>query len=103
LDFFFSAATTNLYISQNEINNKMPSKTKKQAKKTAAADKTCKPMCSSASCAGSGCCSYFLGFLGAAIYYISTAGSFWAGVVGFLKAIIWPVFLVYGLLKSLGL
>jgi hypothetical protein len=45
---------------------------------------------------------YFLGFLGAAIYYISTATSFWIGVLGFLKAIVWPVFLVYELLKFLG-
>jgi hypothetical protein len=41
---------------------------------------------------------YFLGFIGAAIYYISTATSFWMGVLGFLKAIVWPVFLVLKLL-----
>jgi hypothetical protein len=46
--------------------------------------------------------AYFLGFLGAAIYYIDTATSFWPGVLGFLKAIIWPVFAVYELLKFLG-
>ena len=50
-----------------------------------------------------GGCGYFLGFLGAAIYYISTATGFWIGVLGFLKAIVWPVFLVYGLLKFLGM
>jgi hypothetical protein len=49
---------------------------------------------------GCGSCFYGLGFLGAAIYYISTAGSFWMGVLGFLKAIIWPLFLV---LKLLGM
>jgi hypothetical protein len=38
---------------------------------------------------------YGMGFLGAAIYFISTATSFWIGVLGFLKAIVWPVFLVY--------
>lgn len=38
---------------------------------------------------------YGLGFIGAAIYFISTACSFWGGVLGFLKAIIWPVFFVY--------
>jgi len=43
-----------------------------------------------------------LGFIGAAIYYIGAATSFWIGVLGFLKAIIWPVFLVYELLKFLG-
>ena len=52
---------------------------------------------------GAGSCGYFLGFLGAAIYYISTATGFWSGVLGFLKAIIWPVFLVYSLMKYLGM
>ena len=44
---------------------------------------------------------YVLGFIGAAVYYISTATSFWMGVLGFLKAIVWPAFLVYELLKFL--
>ncbi len=43
---------------------------------------------------------YGLGFIGAAIYFISTASSFWMGVLGFLKAIIWPAFLVYEAFKS---
>jgi len=51
----------------------------------------------------SGNAVYGLGFIGAAIYYISTAPSFWMGVLGFLKAIVWPTFLVLGLLKSLGI
>jgi len=51
----------------------------------------------------SGHAVYGLGFIGAAVYYISTATGFWMGVLGFLKAIVWPAFLVYGLLKSLGL
>ena len=38
---------------------------------------------------------YGMGFIGAAIYFISTATSFWVGVLGFLKAIVWPVFIVY--------
>ena len=41
---------------------------------------------------------YFLGFVGAAIYYIQAADTFGQGLLGFLKAIIWPVFLVYKLL-----
>ncbi len=45
---------------------------------------------------------YCLGFIGAVIYYISTATGFWMGVLGFLKSIVWPVFLVYGLLKFIG-
>lgn len=45
---------------------------------------------------------YFLGFIGAAIYYISNASGFWMGVLGFLKALVWPAFLVFELLKFLG-
>ncbi|MCX6262847.1 MAG: hypothetical protein NTY95_18755 [Bacteroidia bacterium] len=45
---------------------------------------------------------YGLGLIGAAIYFISTATSFWIGVLGFLKAIVWPVFLVYEVFKHLG-
>jgi hypothetical protein len=45
---------------------------------------------------------YGLGLIGAAIYFISTATSFWIGVLGFLKAIVWPVFLVYEAFKQLG-
>jgi hypothetical protein len=51
-------------------------------------------------CAGFG---YFLGFVGAAVYYISTATGFLGGVLGFLKAIVWPAFVVHGLLKFLGI
>ena len=69
----------------------MPSKKQK---------KICKPNLAN-SCNGSAI--YGLGFIGAAVYYISTATSFWAGVVGFAKAIVWPAFLIYGLLKSLGM
>ena len=45
---------------------------------------------------------YGVGLIGAVIYYISTATSFWIGVLGFLKALVWPAFLVYEALKSLG-
>ena len=51
---------------------------------------------------GSGGAVSGLGFIGAAIYYISHAASFWMGVLGFLKAIVWPAFLVYAALKNLG-
>lgn len=46
---------------------------------------------------------YGLGLIGAAVYFISHATSFWMGVLGFLKAIIWPVFLIYGAFKHLGM
>ncbi len=47
-------------------------------------------------------CGYFLGIIGAATYYISTSVGFWGGVVGFLKALVWPAFIVYKLFSYLG-
>lgn len=38
--------------------------------------------------------SFIIGVL-PAIYLISQATTFWAGVPGFLKALVWPAFLVY--------
>ncbi|HYD03523.1 MAG TPA: hypothetical protein VEC16_04445 [Alphaproteobacteria bacterium] len=71
-------------------------------KKKAFEESSCDCKCSG-KFEGCGGAFYALGFIGAAIYYISTATSFWTGVLGFLKAIVWPVFLVFGLLKSLGM
>lgn len=45
---------------------------------------------------------YGLGLIGAAIYFISHAATFWVGVLGFLKAIVWPAILVYEALKALA-
>ena len=53
-------------------------------------------------CGGSGGCLYFLGFIGALVYYIGTAPSFWDAVIGFFKALLRPAFLVYGLLAFIG-
>ena len=44
---------------------------------------------------------YFLGFIGAVVYFLSNAPTFWDGVVGFLKALVWPAFLVYHLFTFL--
>lgn len=44
---------------------------------------------------------YGLGFIGAAVYFIAHATSFWVGVLGFIKAIVWPAFLVYEAFKAL--
>ncbi len=46
---------------------------------------------------------YGLGFIGAVIYNISVATGFWSGVLGILKAIVWPAFVVYKLMQFLGL
>jgi hypothetical protein len=45
---------------------------------------------------------YGIGLIGAAIYYISIATGFWMGLLGFLKALVWPAFLVYEALKAVG-
>lgn len=50
----------------------------------------------------SGGAVYGLGFIGALIYFISKATSLWIGILGVLKAIVWPAFLVYEALKQLG-
>jgi len=57
-------------------------------------------MCNIDGCSGG--CSYILGFLGAAVYYISTSTGFWNGVLGFCKAVVWPAFLVFEVLKFVG-
>jgi hypothetical protein len=46
---------------------------------------------------------YGLGFIGALVYYLGHATTFWIGVLGFLKAIVWPAMLVYELLKYLNM
>lgn len=46
---------------------------------------------------------YGFGFIGALVYYIGHATTFWLGVLGFFKAIVWPALLVYELLKYLNM
>jgi hypothetical protein len=46
---------------------------------------------------------YGLGFIGAVVYFISHATGFWVGVLGFLKAIVWPAFFVYETFKHFGM
>jgi hypothetical protein len=45
---------------------------------------------------------YGFGFIGALVYYIMNATGFWMGVLGVLKALVWPAFLVFELLKLVG-
>jgi hypothetical protein len=47
--------------------------------------------------AGTAGAIYGLGFVGALVYFIQTATSFWDGVWGVIQAIVWPAFLVWGL------
>ena len=44
---------------------------------------------------------YGMAFIGAAIYFIQHATSFWLGVLGILKAVVWPALLIYHLLDFL--
>lgn len=53
-------------------------------------------------CGGPSGAVYGLGLIGAAIYFISQATGFWIGVLGFLKALVWPVLLVYEAFKFLA-
>jgi hypothetical protein len=46
---------------------------------------------------------YGLAFIGAAVYFIGHAATFGAGVIGFLKALVWPAFVIYELMKHLGM
>lgn len=46
---------------------------------------------------------YGLGVIGAWVYYIGHAATFWIGVLGFFKGIFWPAMLVYELLKFLNM
>lgn len=42
---------------------------------------------------------YGMAFIGAAIYFIQHAATFWSGVFGFIKAIFWPAFVMYKVLE----
>ncbi|MFH1052851.1 MAG: hypothetical protein V1740_00370 [Candidatus Woesearchaeota archaeon] len=46
---------------------------------------------------------YFLGMVGALVYYVSTATGFWDGAWGIIKALLWPGFLIFELMKYLGM
>jgi hypothetical protein len=50
---------------------------------------------------GGGSMVYCLGVIGALIFFIGNATTFWAGVLGFFQALVWPAFLVYEALKVL--
>ena len=46
---------------------------------------------------------YGIGLVGALIYFIHTATSFWDGVVGVLQALVWPAYFVYYIFNYLKL
>jgi len=60
-----------------------------------------KDMCKGVTKEYGGSTVYGFGFIGALVYFLSNATTFWMGVVGFLKALVWPAFLVYHLFEFL--
>ena len=46
---------------------------------------------------------YAFGLIGACVYYFGHAATFWIGVLGFFKALVWPAMLVYEALKFLSM
>ncbi len=50
---------------------------------------------------GGGGAVYGLGFVGALVYYLQHATTFWAGIIGILKALVWPAFLIFKLFELL--
>lgn len=50
---------------------------------------------------GGGSAIYGMGLIGAAVYFLSHAGGFWPGVLGLLKALVWPAILVYEVFKAI--
>ena len=77
---------TTLTTTHSEENEKTAKKHKKWSSKSS----------------GSSSCLYFMGMIGAAVYYISVSTSFWGGLLGFLKALVWPAFMVYDVLTYFG-
>ena len=49
---------------------------------------------------GGGSMLYFVGFVGSLIYWWQAADGFGAVLTGFLKALVWPAYIVYKLLES---
>lgn len=60
----------------------------------------CKPK-STGSAVGGGI--YGLAFIGAVIYFIQHAETFWMGALGVLKAMVWPAIVIYKVLEFLKL
>jgi hypothetical protein len=53
------------------------------------------------SAAAGGGAVYGLGMIGALVYYLGAADTFWVGLWGVVQAIFWPAFLVYDALAAL--
>jgi len=49
---------------------------------------------------GSSGAVYFLGFVGAFIYFMQAANSFMEVITGILKSFVWPAYIVFKLLEA---
>ena len=45
--------------------------------------------------------AYFLAMIGAIVFYVQRVDGFWPIVAAILKGILWPAFVVYGLLRHI--
>ena len=52
---------------------------------------------------GGGGAFYVLGLIGALIYYLQHTSTFTDGLIGILKAIAWPAFLIHKIFTLLGM
>lgn len=52
-------------------------------------------------CNAGGGAVYGIGLFGALVYFIGQAQTFGEGIIGIFKALLWPGFLVYELLRFL--
>lgn len=78
----------------------MEEENKKPASPSQGGEECCKKSKSNCGAAGGGI--YGLAFIGALIYYMQHVTTFWQGVLGFIKALVWPAILVYKLLELLA-
>lgn len=76
---------------------------KKIEKKFEDWSKSCGKNWSKSGASAGGGAVYCLGFVGALVYFLSTATSFTDGLWGIIQAILWPGFVVFELLKFLQL
>lgn len=54
----------------------------------------------SGSSEGGGSAIYFVGFVGALVYWMQAADGFGAVLTGILKALVWPAYVIYKLLEN---
>lgn len=44
---------------------------------------------------------FFVAWVGALVYFVNQASGFWEVILAFLKACVWPAFLIYHVLQAL--